>query len=156
MVDAVGIPKPTYPIRSSDLMAVEKARVAFLTGRDILDHGAGKWNAQQRQYFLRIMKEPLDSGQMRTIETALKLTGSSNSEVDFEWFLLCIRNGHEDIRPRLEAFLSKVGRRKFVLPLYREMFQREIWKPWAIPLYERNRGSYHSITSGAVDRLVDN
>jgi leukotriene-A4 hydrolase len=154
MVDALGQVEEADRLRAADLMAVEKARVAFLIGRDLAGLGAGKWNAQQRQYFLRILKEPLSKEQVETLDKVLGLGTSGNSEVNFEWFMLCIRNGHKAVRPQLEAFLSKVGRRKFVLPLYRELFTTEGWEDWGRELYERNRPIYHSITAGSVDRLL--
>jgi leukotriene-A4 hydrolase len=153
MVEAIGQVKDGDRTRVADLMQVEKARVAFLTGRNLADHGVEKWNAQQRQYFLRILKEPLTYEQLETLDKVLGLSTSRNAEVNFEWFLLCIRNGHEAVKPQLEAFLSTVGRRKFVLPIYQELFARNEWQEWGNGLYERNRPSYHSITSGSVDRL---
>ncbi len=154
MVRAVGEPKPSFKIASGSLMAVEKARVAFLTGRNLEEYGVGNWNAQQRQYFLRILTEPLNEKQMDALQSALKLKVSKNAEVNFEWYVLCIRNGRTAIRPELEAFLRTVGRRKFILPLYREMLASNDWKEWGKEQYAKHRGRYHSITSGSVDRLL--
>lgn len=154
MVKAVGEPKPSFKIASGSLMAIEKARVAFLTGRNLEEYGVGNWNAQQRQYFLRILTDPLKEAQMDAIQNTLKLKQSKNSEVNFEWYLLCIRNGRTSVRPELEAFLGSVGRRKFILPLYKEMFDRNEWREWAKERYAKFRGRYHSITSGSVDRLM--
>ncbi len=154
MVRAVGEPKPSFKIASGSLLAVEKARVAFLTGRKLEEYGVGNWNAQQRQYFLRILSEPLKEVQMNAVNEALKLKMSKNAEVNFEWYLLCIRNNRTAIRPELEGFLRTVGRRKFILPLYRELFAQTDWKDWGKEQYAQHRGRYHSITSGSVDRLL--
>jgi len=155
MVAAVGEPKPSFKIYSGSLMAIEKARVAFLTGRKLTDYGAEKWSAQERQYFLRILTEKLSEAQMNTLDEVLGLKQSKNAEVNFEWYLLSVRNNRMSIRPELEGFLRTVGRRKFILPLYREMFANSEWSAWAKEQYAKNRGRYHSITSGSVDRLID-
>jgi leukotriene-A4 hydrolase len=155
MVAAVGEPTPSYKVYSGSLMAVEKARVAFLTGRKLTDYGAEKWSAQERQYFLRILTEKLSEEQMNTIYEVLALKKSKNSEVNFEWYLLSIRNNRMSIQSELEDFLRTVGRRKFILPLYKELFANSEWSAWAKEYYVKNRGRYHSITSGSVDRLLD-
>lgn len=154
MVSALGQVKEADRLRAADLMAVEKARVAFLTGRDMADFGVKNWNAQQRQYFLRIFTESLTAEQLENLDKTLGLTTSINSELNFEWFMLCIRNGRETIKPQLATFLSKVGRRKFVLPLYQQLFASEGWQQWGRELYKQNRSSYHSITAGSVDKLL--
>ena len=154
MTMAVGEPHPDFKIFSDRMMGVEKARVAFLIGKNIQDFGAATWTAQERQYFLRIVKEPLSAAQLAIIEKALQLGVSKNSEVNFEWYMMCIRNGHEGIRPELEDFLSRVGRRKFVLPLYKAMFDNPEWKAWGGANYKKFRNRYHSITAGSVDRLL--
>lgn len=153
MIGAVGRPKPSFKIVSGSLISVEKARVAFLTGRDIKEFGSGNWNPQQLQYFLRILKEPLSPEQIIQLEKTLKPGASNNAEINFEWFILCIRNGHTAIRPQLDAFLAKVGRRKFILPLYRELFSNDQWAGWGRERYDRYRHRYHAITAGSVDRL---
>lgn len=155
MVAAVGEPKPSFKIYSGSLMGIEKARVAFLTGRKLTDYRVEKWSAQERQYFLRILTEPLKEEQMGAIHDALQLKQSKNSEVNFEWYMLSIRNNRLSIRKELERFLRTVGRRKFILPLYREMFANSEWSAWAKEQYANNRDRYHSITSGSVDRLLD-
>lgn len=154
MVAAVGEPRPSFKIASGSLMAIEKARIAFLTGRPLTDYGVAKWSAQERQYFLRILTEALKEEQLNIINETLKLKHSKNSEVNFEWYMLCIRNNRLSIRPELEGFLRTVGRRKFILPLYKEMFANSEWSIWAKEQYANNRARYHSITSGSVDRLL--
>lgn len=155
MIVAVGEPHPNFKIYSESLMAVEKARVAFLTGRNLSEYGAKKWSAQERQYFLRILNQKLNEDQMNTLYDVLGLKLSKNSEVNFEWYLLSIRNNRMSIKPELEEFLRTVGRRKFILPLYKELLTNSEWSAWAKEQYAKNRGRYHSITSNSVHRLID-
>jgi len=154
MTIAVGEPHPTYKIFSPRMAEIEKARMGFLTGKSIADFGVEKWTAQERQYFLRILSAPLTPAQLKDIDVALKLNDSKNSEVNFEWYMICIRNGHMAIQPQLDEFLGLVGRRKFILPLYKTMFETKAWNEWATERYKTYRNRYHSITSGSVDKLM--
>ncbi len=154
MTVAVGEPKPQFKIFSERLMGMEKARVAFLIGKDLKEYGVATWTAQERQYFLRILKEKLTTEQILKLENSMKLKGSKNAEVSFEWYLLCIRNNHKAIQPEVQEFLSKVGRRKFVLPLYRAMLENSEWNAFASKIYQEFRSRYHSITSNSVDQLI--
>ena len=54
-----------------------------------------------------------------------------------------------------EAFLAKVGRRKFVLPLFETLMAEGEWgAPIARRIYAATRPRYHSVTQGSVDEVV--
>ena len=57
--------------------------------------------------------------------------------------------------PVAEAFLARVGRRKFVLPLFEALMDEGEWgQPIARRIYARTRSSYHAVTRDSVDKVV--
>jgi hypothetical protein len=58
------------------------------------------------------------------------------------------------VREPLEQFLSTVGRRKFVAPLFGELAKRSADKAWATALYAKIRERYHPVTQAAVDTAL--
>ena len=49
------------------------------------------------------------------------MTQRGNAEIAHEWLLLAIKNGYQPADPRLESYLTTIGRNKLVLPLYRAL-----------------------------------
>jgi hypothetical protein len=47
-----------------------------------------------------------------------------------------------------------MGRRKFVLPLFRDLASTEWGRPIADRIYARARPGYHSVTRNSVDEVV--
>ena len=57
--------------------------------------------------------------------------------------------------PQADAFLSRVGRTKFVRPLFEVLMEQGSWgEPIARRIYVKTRQSYHAVTRGAVDKVV--
>ncbi|MBC8071854.1 MAG: leukotriene A4 hydrolase C-terminal domain-containing protein, partial [Deltaproteobacteria bacterium] len=58
-----------------------------------------------------------------------------------------------DVDGRLESFLRTIGRRKFLLPLYRALIEAGR-KPDATRIYAVARAGYHPITQQSLDEML--
>lgn len=56
--------------------------------------------------------------------------------------------------PALESFLVKVGRRKFLMPLYSALIATEEGKKTAMDIYKKARGNYHYVSIESLDELL--
>ena len=61
---------------------------------------------------------------------------------------------YEAAYPYMKEFLVEVGRRKFLLPLYRSMIEQERESELAKEIYAEARPNYHPISVGSVDQLL--
>jgi hypothetical protein len=78
-----------------------------------------------------------------------------NAEVLFDWLSLAIRNGFEPSAPAARRFLTRMGRGKFVTPLFRAMMAQGAWgQALARDIYAEARPGYHPIVQRAVDLVV--
>ena len=68
--------------------------------------------------------------------------------------MIGIRNDYEPAWPTLEDFLMRVGRRKFIVPLYRAMMANPKTKETARRIYAKARPGYHPIAQGSLDKIV--
>ena len=68
---------------------------------------------------------------------------------------MAIRSGYEPAYPALREFLTSVGRRKFLRPLYTELAKTEAGLAWAREAYAEARPGYHTIARNTVDELLD-
>jgi len=83
----------------------------------------------------------------------LKLTERGNAEIAHQWLLLAIRNNYAPAGARLETYLTTIGRRKLVMPLYRALIATPDGRRRAEAIYKKARPSYHPITVESIDRL---
>lgn len=104
--------------------------------------------------FIRNFEGQLDPEKMRAIDEQLNLKGSGNAEIMSEWFVLGIHSGYLDIREDMEAFLKKVGRRKFLAPIYTALVKMEDNKSWALDVYKEARNNYHAVSWGTIDDIL--
>src|SRR5262249_10891439 len=85
---------------------------------------------------------------------AFNLSHSGNSEIAFQWLLMAISNHYEAAFPRLEEFLTTVGRRKFLKPLYEELVKTKEGKERARAIYEKARPTYHPMAAATIDAVL--
>jgi hypothetical protein len=91
---------------------------------------------------------------MAELDRAFKLTANRNSEITSEWLLLAIRTRYEPAYRRLEQFLTSVGRRKYLKPLFEELAKTPEGKERARTIYARARSGYHPIAVATVDAIL--
>lgn len=152
--------QPGLPSNAPDPQSESFARVAaqaneYLAGKLKLKAIATKaWTTQEWLQFLKTMPSDLDSTKMAELDKAFGFTKIGNSEVSFQWLLMSIRSDYRPAVPRLEEFLTTIGRRKFVRPLYTELVKTPGGLKLACSIYSKARPGYHPITQSSVDAIV--
>ena len=92
--------------------------------------------------------------QMAELDAAFNLTGTSNAETAFAWYMQSIRHSYEPAIPELEKFLMTVGRGKFIYRLYGALknFGRQ---DFAQDVYKAARPGYHPIAQRRIDAILN-
>ena len=150
-----GVPGGAVAASSEAFDLVDGYRRDWLDGRTEAEAlPARQWSTQEWLRFLDGLPDDLTTDRMVQLDAAFALTGTGNAEIAFGWYVKAIRTGYSEVRPQLEAFLVRIGRRKFVLPLYTELAERGgADRAFAERVYARARPGYHSITQVSVDQL---
>ena len=112
------------------------------------------WSAVEWVQFLKYLSEKVTPQKMLELDKTFHFTSNSNSEITVEWLLLAIQKDYPKAFPRLDEFLSTVGRNKYLKPLYTELAKTEKGKQHAISIYRRVRSTYHPITVMAIDSIL--
>jgi leukotriene-A4 hydrolase len=113
------------------------------------------WTTAERLRLLAKLPRALSRQQLGDLDAHLGLSQERNNEVLFAWLELALINRYEPAVPVAEEFLSRVGRRKFVLPLFRALMDQGEWgRPIARRIYAETRAGYHSVTQNSVDAVV--
>ena len=154
-VYAPGIPA-NIPLVKSDKMEKVKATAVDWSSRKkkTSQISWSEWSYQEKVYFLNeIEVENID--RMKELDKAFSISNTNNNEVLFSWLMRAVKIKYTASYPRLEEFLTTVGRRKFVAPLYEELVATE-QIPLAKDIYAKARPSYHSVTTETIDKLLKN
>ena len=150
-----GVPASARKAQAARLEAIDALRARWQAGEIApADFGAAAWSTQEWLHFLNALGEAPTVAQLQALDEAFKLSQARNSEIAFRWYMAGIRAGYAPVRAPLQQFLSTVGRRKFVAPLFGELAKRPDDKAWATALYATVRERYHPVTQAAVDTAL--
>lgn len=112
------------------------------------------WSTQDWLAFLTHLPETLPVPKLAELDQKAHLTAKANAEVAHAWFLLAIGSGYTATDGAIDAYISRIGRRKLIVPLYKAILARPNGAKRAKALFEKARTGYHPITSGTLERLL--
>ena len=154
-VDRPGLPDDAPRPTSNAFTAVDGQVEAFLAGTTVASElKTDAWTPHQWLHFLRALPDDIGLDAMAQLDAAFRLTASTNSEIVAQWLALAAKRRYEPAYERLESFLVRVGRRKFLTPLYRALVETEDGKAQALAIYAKARPGYHAISRTTIDEVV--
>ncbi|MDH3743599.1 MAG: M1 family metallopeptidase [Acidobacteriota bacterium] len=149
-----GLPSNIAPVVSGAFDEVDRVAAAWAEGATAAELETAGWTTHHWLYFLRGLPDNLSGTQMTGLDKAFGFTTSGNSEILCAWLTVAIRNDYRETDSALEDFLTRVGRRKFLKPLYAELAKTERGLEWARGVYAGARSGYHSISAGTIDEIL--
>lgn len=149
-----GLPTTAPRTRSVALARVEGELERWREGVPASELDAAGWVTQQWLHFLEELADELDAERMGALDEAFGFTSSGNNEVLCVWLRLSVKHGYRPADERLETFLMRVGRRKFLQPIYTELAKTEAGKERGRAIYERARPRYHAVSTGTLDKIL--
>ena len=155
-VYAPGIPGYAPQVMSRNFGIVDSARLAWLGSaqlppRQITD----AWSTQEWLHFLESLPPTLTVEQLAQLDEAYKFTGTENGEIAMRWYPLAVRSGYTQANEALAEFTARVGRRKLIMPIYTALVQTEPGLALAKQIFATARPGYHPITTGSVEKLIN-
>ncbi|MBF9222295.1 M1 family metallopeptidase [Hymenobacter ruricola] len=112
------------------------------------------WSSHEWVHFLHGLPTSLSAEQLAELDAAFHFTDSGNAEILAAWFPHTLRAEYAPAEAALENFLRHVGRRKFLVPLYRALLATPHGPKRARQIYAQARPNYHSVTTGTLDALL--
>lgn len=150
-----GLPQSAPQPKSEAFARVENQAQLWMQDKITLAQiPTARWSTQEWLHFLQSLPDELGGARMKKLDDAFRLTQTGNSEIVFQWLLMAIRNRYEAAYPRLEDFLTSIGRRKFLKPLYEELVKTPEGRTRAQAIYRRARPTYHPIAVTSIDEIV--
>lgn len=149
---------PSFAIlpHSDAFDSVAAAQRAWLMNddADVLATAASGWTTQEWMHFVDALPRDLATSRLAALDARFHLTASTNAEIALVWFRLALAAGYADAHPAIERYLIAIGRRKFIVPLYRDLVATPDGKTMAARIYRAARPGYHPLAQDAIDPLL--
>ncbi len=113
------------------------------------------WSTHEWLQYLRKLPRNLELSKMKLLDATYNFTNTRNSEIAFEWYMLSLQTQYTPAYTSLESFLSRVGRKKFVKPLYTKMMENKTQAILAKKIFAAAKNNYHPATTKAVQEVVE-
>ena len=115
---------------SSSLDKVDLAVEAIVKGALASELLVSDWRVHHWQYFLTQLPLMVSQVTLLDLDETFTLTNSPNAEIACDWYRVAIRNHYDPVLPALSDYLCRIGRGKFVRPLFVELqiagYQQEL------------------------------
>ena len=126
----------------------------YVDGKKLQVKSRDQFITQEWLAFIRALPDSLPLQTYRNLDARMNFKNCGNAEIMFEWYMKNIDAGNDKVYPQMKRFLTKVGRRKFVEPLFEKLNETEINRAWANRHYADIRDNYHFVTRNTVDGIL--
>jgi aminopeptidase N len=146
--------------KSDALTRVEAARDAWLArppaeGLPALASAAAGWSTHEWVHFLESLPDTTGTDRLAALDRQFHLTDARNPEIAHVWFRRAIACRYEAAYPALERYLLAIGRRKLIVPLYRDLAATPSGLAFANRVYAAAREGYHPMARYSIEALLD-
>lgn len=152
-MDEPGIPAFAKRADSARFAVVDQLRDKWLTTGD-LPTGAAGWTTHEWLRFLDAAPDVWTADQLQQLDRECGLTGTANGEIARRWYSIVAASSYAPAYGELASFLTRVGRMKLVLPVYRALVGSGTGGEFAAKVFESARPGYHPITIAAVQKIL--
>lgn len=153
-IDGEGIPQTLVAPISAAFDKVEEKQAEWMSGTaPATTIDAKGWTTQEWLHFINALPDDMNNARLADLDLAFALTHSANAEIAFAWYMKAVKAKYEPAMPAIEAFLGRVGRGKFLYPLYEEMI-KDGDRPFAEQTFEKSRALYHPIAQRRIGEIL--
>lgn len=149
-----GIPGEISPVNSDRFDKVVGAYKLMETDQRWDTASTKGWSSHEWVHFIAQIPDTVKPEQLRKMDEAFHFSSSGNAEILDTWYEKAILGGYSPlILARIESFLIHVGRRKYLVPLYKA-FKTTGQIETARKIYAQARPNYHFVATSTIDELL--
>jgi hypothetical protein len=112
------------------------------------------WTATEWQLYLDALPHPAPLELCGQLDAQYHLTRAANYEVLVAWLVLAAQSNYEPALPRVEDVLRRVGRMKYLRPLYLALARNPRTREFARECFERSHDGYHPIARQVIEGIL--
>ena len=151
-----GMPGNAPVFRSAKLEELTALAGAWAEGSRPAPARMAAWNASELLVFLQNLPRDLAEADCQWLDDQLGLTGRGNFEILVEWLCLAAGAGYAPVLPRVREVLGRVGRMKYLRPLYTALGRHAGTRALAREIFAQAAPGYHSLSRRVVQGVLSN
>lgn len=125
----------------------------YKKGRRPAKEQVKNWGHYQTLSFLQGLPRVISVEDCKYFESVLELEKANDAAFLSNYYAICISSGYQEVMPRVEKFLGRVGRMYYIFPVVRALIETDWSKDAVRPLFERVKGKHHQITIKATEGM---
>jgi leukotriene-A4 hydrolase len=154
-IEGPGYPGIAPRTRAARFDVIDQIRTDWLAGSvDLSTLDSKAWSTQEWIRLIEGLPGDLDRSRLEALDHQFQLSRAGNSEIAFAWYLQAIEHDYRPAFAPMQDFLQRIGRRKFVLPLFTALMRNPAQQDFARAAYAKARAGYHPITRDSVDAAM--
>ncbi|NJL12008.1 MAG: M1 family metallopeptidase [Microscillaceae bacterium] len=148
-----GLPANCPVPQAKRFLAVQAQQTAWLNAEiDLKELQVKHWTSHEWLYWIRGLPPTLRPAQIESLDQAFGFTQSGNAEILCAWLTWALPQHYAPALEAVSQFLQKVGRRKFLRPLYRALLTH--YPEQARAIYQKARSGYHFVSVHTLDKML--
>jgi leukotriene-A4 hydrolase len=150
-----GMP-PNAPVFTSEkLEALTSLAQAWTAGQRPTEDQLQQWDPREVLVFLQHLPRELDSASLAWLDAKLGLTSRGNYEILVEWLTIAGGSDYELVFGRIREVLTRVGRMKFLRPLFVALGRHARTQQLGREIYEAAKETYHSLSRRVIEATME-
>jgi leukotriene-A4 hydrolase len=150
-----GLPANAPVFRSAPLEALIALAGAWAQGARPTAAQLSAWSPSELLVYLQHLPRPLDEASCRWLDATLGLTARGNYEILVEWLTIAAASDYEPVFARIREVLLKVGRMKYLRPLFSALGRHPRTRALAREIYAAAAPTYHTLSRRVVESVME-
>ena len=152
---APGLPANSPVFRSASLDALVQLAGKWGQGARPSPGQVAGWNPSELVVYLQNLPRQLDAASCDWLDAKLGLTQRGNYEILVEWLTIAAGSDHAPVFDRLREVLTRVGRMKYLRPLYTALGRHPRTRVLAAEIFAAASPTYHSLSRRVVQGILE-
>ena len=149
-----GMPPNAPVFTSATLEELTSLAQAWTAGKRPTEAQLKQWEPRQVLVFLQHLPRQLDTASLAWLDAQLGLTGRGNYEILVEWLTIAAGSDYEPVFGRLREVLTRVGRMKFLRPLFVALGKHARTRQLGRDIYDAAQETYHSLSRRVIEATM--
>ena len=150
-----GIPANAPVFESKALEALAALAEGWASGRRPSREQAAAWTPTETLVYLQRLPRELPAADCAWLDATLGLSGRGNYEILVEWLTIAAGSDYEPAFPKLREVLTRVGRMKYLRPLYTAMGRHRRTRALAREIFAAASESYHVLSRRVAQSVME-
>jgi len=113
------------------------------------------WKPSEMLIYLQNLPREVDRASCEWLDQAMSLTGRGNYEILVEWLSIAAGSDYEPVFPRVREVLGRVGRMKYLRPLYTALGKHPRTRALAREIFDAAKEGYHSLSRRVAETVME-